>query len=73
MVVQELMEGEDGMVVWMVVKPAEGRELVAGGVVVLRWMEVLRVDLEVELGRSSVEVTLLQDLQHIRWYSGREQ
>lgn len=73
MVVQELMVGEDGMVGWMVVKPVEGRELVAGGVMVLCWMEVLRVDLEVELGRSSVEVTLLQDLQHIRWYSGREQ
>lgn len=50
MVVQELMEDEDGMVGWMVVKPVGGRELVAGGVVVLRWMEVLRVDLEVELG-----------------------
>lgn len=73
MVVQELMEGEDGMVGWMVVKPEEGRELVAGGVVMLRWMGALRVVREVELGRSSVKVTLLQDLQHIRWYSGREQ
>lgn len=66
MVVQVLMVDEDEMVGWIVVKP-ELRELVAGGVVMLGWMEVMGVDLVVELGRSSVMVTLLQDLQHIRW------
>lgn len=64
--VQILMVDEDEMVGWIVVKP-ELRELVAGGVVMLGWMEVMGVDLVVELGRSSVMVTLLQDLQHIRW------
>lgn len=64
--VQVLMVDEDEMVGWIVVKP-ELRELVAGGVVMLGWMEVMGVDLVVELGRSSVMVTLLQDLQHIRW------
>lgn len=66
MVVQILMVDEDEMVGWIVVKP-ELRELVAGGVVMLGWMEVMGVDLVVDLGRSSVMVTLLQDLQHIRW------
>lgn len=60
------MVDEDEMVGGIVVKP-ELRELVAGGVVMLGWMEVMGVDLVVELGRSSVMVTLLQDLQHIRW------
>lgn len=32
----------------------------------LGWMEVIGVDLDVELDRSSVMVTLLQDLQHMR-------
>lgn len=55
-----------GLVGWMVVKP-ELRVLVGGGAVTLGRMDVMGVDLEVELGRSSVMVTLLQDLQHMRW------
>lgn len=51
---------------WTVVKP-EIMLLVGGGAVTLGWMEVMGVDLEVELGRSFVMVTLLQDLQHMRW------
>lgn len=63
MVVQVLMVDEDEMVGWMVVKP----ELVDGIVVMLGRMEVMGVVLEMELGGSSAVVTLLQDLQHIRW------
>lgn len=51
---------------WMVVK-AELRVLVGGGAVTLGQMDVMGVDLEVESGRGSVMVTLLQDLQHMRW------
>lgn len=48
-----------GSVGWVVVKP-ELRVLVGGGTVTLGRIEV-------ELGRSSVMVTLLQDLQQMRW------
>lgn len=58
--VRVLMVDKDEMAGWMVVKP----ELAAGGVVMLGWMEVV---LEMELGISCAMVTLLQDLQHIRW------
>lgn len=60
MVVRVLMVDKDEMVGWMVVKP----ELAAGRVVMLGRMEVV---LEMELGISCATVTLLQDLQHIRW------
>lgn len=50
---------------WMVVKP-ERKVLVGGGAVTLGRMEATGVDLEVELGGSSVMVILLQDLQHMR-------
>ena len=51
----------------MVVMKPELRLLVGGGAVTLGQMEVMGVDLGVELGRGSVMVTLLQDLQHMRW------
>lgn len=76
MSVQGLMV-EDEMVVmtalvgWMVVKPE--LTVLLGGAVILGWMEVMGVDLVVVLVRSSVMVTLLQVLQHMRWKSGREQ
>lgn len=62
MVVQGLMVEAEMVVMaasvgWMVVK-AELR--VGGGAVALGLMEV-------ELGGGSVMVTLLQDLQHMRW------
>lgn len=63
MVVRVLMVDKDEMAGWMVVKP----ELTAGGVVMLGRMEVVGVVLEMELGISCVMVTLLQDLQHMRW------
>lgn len=71
MVVQGLMvEAEmaavTALVGWMVVK-AELRVPVGGGAATLGQMEVMGVDLEVESGRGSVTVTLLQDLQHMRW------
>lgn len=64
MVVQGLMVEAEMVVMaasvgWMVVK-AELRVLVGGGAVALGLMEV-------ELGGGSVMVTLLQDLQHMRW------
>ncbi len=54
------------LVDWMVVK-SELRVLLGGGTVTLGLVEVLRVDIVVELGSSSVMVALLQDLQHRRW------
>lgn len=71
MVVHGLMVEVEMVVVeawvgWMVVKP-ERKVLVGGGAVMLGWTKAVGVDLEVELGRSSVMVTLLQDLQHMRW------
>ncbi len=72
MVEDEMVVMAAALVGWMVVKP-ELRVLVGGGAVTLGRMEVMVVDLEVELGRGSVMVTLLQDLQHMRWKSGREQ
>lgn len=79
-VVAQGLVGEAEMVVvtalvdWMVVKPML-RVLVSGGAVTLVWLEVTGVDLKVEseVGGGSVTLTLLQDLQHIRWKSGREQ
>lgn len=52
----------------MVVKP-ELRVLLGGGVVTLGRMEVMGV----KVGRTPVTLTLAQDLQHMRWYSGRGQ
>lgn len=46
---------------------SELRVLVGGESDTLGRMDVMRVDLEVELGRCSVMLTLLQDLQHMRW------
>lgn len=69
LVVEAEMVVMTGFVDWMVVKP-ELRVLVGGGAVTLGLMEVTEVrgvDLEVELDRGSVMVTLLQDLQHMRW------
>lgn len=51
---------------WMVAK-TDLRVLVAEGTVTLGFMEVKRVDIDVEFGSSSVMVTLLQDLQQMRW------
>lgn len=49
-------------------------ELMTGEVVaMLDRVEVEGVEPEVELRRCTATVTLLQDLQHIRWKSGREQ
>lgn len=48
-VVQASMVDEAKMVGWAVVKP-ELTALVAGGVVMLGWMEMMGVDLEVVLG-----------------------
>lgn len=69
--VQGLNVDADEVVGWrLVVKP----ELMAGeGVAMLDRVEVEGVEPEVELRRCTVTVTLLQDLQHIRWKSGREQ
>lgn len=72
--VQVTMEDEDEMGGGSVVKPVL-KGVVAGGLM-LGWVEVMAVDLVVVvvvLGRSSVIVTLLQVLQHIRWKSGRAQ
>lgn len=68
---QELMVGDEivvttALVGGMVVKLELG-VLVGGGAVALDWMEVMGVDVEVELGGCFVMVTLLQDLQHMRW------
>lgn len=67
------MEDDDEMVGGTVVKPA--LKGLAAGVLMLGWVEVMGVDLVVVVvrGRSSVMVTLLQVLQHIRWKSGRAQ
>lgn len=73
-VAQELV-GEGEMVVvtamagWMVVRPM----LVGGRAAAVGRMEVMEVELEMEMGGGSVTVTLLQDLQHMRCKSGREQ
>lgn len=72
LMVDEMVVMTAALMGWMVVK-TEVRVLVGGGAITLGWMEVMGVDLEVELGRGSVMVTLLQDLQHILWKSGREQ
>lgn len=69
--VQVTVEDEDEMAGGTVVKPA--LKVVAAGVSMLGWVEVMGVDLVVVLGRSSAIVTLLQVLQHIRWKSGRAQ
>lgn len=61
---------EAGMVVmtaavgWMVVKP-EVRVVEGEGAVTLGWVGVVVVEFDV-LCKSSVMVTLLQDLQHMR-------
>lgn len=44
---------------------SELRVLVGGASDTLGRIDVMRV--EVELGRSSAMLTLLQDLQHMRW------
>lgn len=59
-------------VCWTVYKSVL-RAMVVEGVVTPGWMEAMGVDREVALNRSSAMVTLLQDLQHMRWNSGREQ
>lgn len=64
-----MVEAEMVVMTALVIK-LELRVLVGGVAVTLGWMEV---DLEVELDGGSAMVTLLQDLQHIRWKSGREQ
>lgn len=62
--VEDEMVVTSALVGWMVVRP-ELRVLVGGGVVTLGRM-VMGVDRDVELDRSSVMVTLLQVLQHMR-------
>ncbi len=68
---QKLMVGDEIVVTTallggMVVKLEVG-VLVGGEAVTLGWMEVMGVDVELELGGCFVMVTLLQDLQHMRW------
>lgn len=65
LLVEAEMVAMTALVDWMVVK-LERRVLAGGGVVTLGEMEVMGVDVEVELDRGTVMVTLLQDLQHMR-------
>lgn len=65
LVVEAEMVVITALVGWVVVMKPELKMLVGGEAVTLGKMEVMGLDLEV--GRGSVMVTLLQDLQHMRW------